>query len=114
MALVDLIKDPNPAIQIEAAETAGKLQIADAVPTLVEVLEHQNDEVALRAAAALGRMGNRQGLPTVLQLLRLDHKNTRLAALALGLIVGQRFRLNNLGVKQARIYAKKYRLHKQT
>lgn len=113
LALVALLRDPNPSIQAEAVDTVGKLKINDAIPPLIELLEHDSDEVVLRAAAALARMDNREGLQPVLRLLRQDHENTRLAALALGLIVGQRFRLNQQGVKQARLYAKRNRLHKQ-
>lgn len=113
LALISLLNDSDNTIRSDAADTVGKLQITDAIPTLIELLEHEDDEVALRAAAALGRMGRRDGLRIVLQNLRQNQEHNRLAALAMGLIVGQRFHLNQQGIEQARRYMKQHRLHKQ-
>lgn len=105
-ALINLLNDPNAAIQAEAAETLGHLDAQSAVTPLTELLDHRNEELALRAAEALGRLGDRSGLHLAVRLLRSDHEFTSLAARALGTIVNQRFRPGHRGVVEARCFLK--------
>jgi len=106
MALLHMLRDPSVSVRIDAIEALGQLQAQEAIGALQKVLRHNNDEVALSAAEVLGSLGNQDGLRLVLKLLESDEAINRLAARALGAILGQRFSCNAEGVASARRYVK--------
>ena len=110
LVLVQMLNDPNPSVQIDAADALGQLRVAEARAPLKELLRHSDHRVALRAAEALGNLGSKDGLRLVARLVRSDEPINRRAARALGVILGQPFRPNNEGVATARRYLKAKRI----
>jgi hypothetical protein len=107
IGLVELLRDPNPEIQVEAAEALGHLRSESAIEPLKDLLAHDDPEIALRVAAVLGRLGNRSGVGIVRRCLAKGSPHARSAVRTLGIITGQRFRLNDAGIAEARRQLKK-------
>ena len=101
IGLVDLLKDPNSEIQVEAAEALGHMKAETATEQLKELLAHKDPEVTLRVAAVLGRLNDRSGLGTVRRYLAKGNPHVRTAVRTLGIITGRRFRLNDAGFAEA-------------
>lgn len=78
--------------------------MTEASYALRQLLTDAVETTALRAAGALGRLGEKTGLPLITQILRGDGPHARLAAQALGDIVGHRFPANAQGIQSARRY----------
>ena len=55
--LVKALKDSNPKVRTQAAQSLEKIQATDAVPDLIALLEDAEDSVRIRAAYALGGLG---------------------------------------------------------
>ena len=106
LALIELLHDPNPTVQGEAAEALGRLRATRAVESLRRLLRHADETVALRAAEALGRMNDQSGIHLVARLVRRDTALKGQAARTLGVIIGQPLRATTEGVEAARRYLK--------
>lgn len=104
VGLIRLLKDGDAGVREQATLAAGVLQMAEASYALIRLLEDPEPVVAVRAASALGRLGDNTGLTVVAQYLVGDGPLARLAARALGEIVGHRFPANAEGIKAARRY----------
>ena len=107
IGLAELLKDPNPEIQVEAAEALGHMGSESAIEPLRDLLTHDDPEIALRVAAVLGRLGDRSGLGIVRRCMAKRSPHARSAVRTLGIITGQRFRLNDAGIAEARRQLKK-------
>ena len=105
-----MLRDSNPVIQGEAAEALGLLGLSQALEPLQDLLHHQDDEVAARAAMALARMGSWTGKRVLMRLIIREGPASRLAAKALGMLVGRDFHPNAEGVLQARQYLRQHDL----
>lgn len=103
-AIVALLHDRDDSVRATAAGVAGGMQIAESYGPLRSMLTDASPMVALRAAGALGCLGDRSGLPLVTKHLERAGDEARLAAVAFGQIVGQRFLGNAEGVSSARRY----------
>lgn len=103
-ALVDRLRDPEPTVREQAIDLVGARQIRDGFAQLQSLLDDPSPNIALRAAAALGQMGDRQGIQLVARLLRASGVEARLAAKALGRIVGHNFPANAEGIAAAQRY----------
>jgi HEAT repeat protein len=55
--LLNLTKNENPAIALDAVQILGRRKSAQAVPRLVELIKHSDDNVVVGAIEALGRIG---------------------------------------------------------
>lgn len=104
LGLISLLKDANSEIQGDAADALGTMRAVDSVGALKELLTTADAKVSLQVAAALGQIGDRGGLAFVVGYLNDDGPHTKLAARALGIIVGQNFRPTRQGVIEARRY----------
>lgn len=106
IGLIGLLKDHNPEIRQVAVAALGVLRVRSSRGLIEDMLKSErNAEVRIMAARALGRMNNRSGLSLVVEML--DSKNERhrrLAVVALGDIIGQKFSPNQDGIKAARRY----------
>lgn len=103
-ALVARLRDDEPSVREQAIDIVGARQIRKAFGQLESLLDHPSPNIALRAAAALGQMGDRQGLQLVARLLKGSGVEARLAAKALGRIVGHNFPANKEGIAAAQRY----------
>lgn len=110
LTLIELLNDPNPSIQGEAAEALGTLGIDQAIEPLKDLLSRDDGNVALRAAVALARLKDSSGRALAIRRVREDGPHAGLAAFALGLIEGCRFRPNRGGVEEARRYLKRRKI----
>jgi HEAT repeat protein len=107
MGLERLLQDPNPKVQVEAAEGLGQLNAHSEIDAIKELLRHKKPEVALRVAAVLGRLGDRSGIAVVRRYIPTDNPHTRDAVRTFGIILGCKFRLNDQGIAEARRCLKK-------
>jgi len=71
------LNDPNPDIEMTAAECLGLLRDARAVPVLMKLLASSDPEVKLNAVKGLGEAGDRSALPMLRQLLNDPDLNMR-------------------------------------
>ena len=110
LGLIGLLKDANSDIQGDAADALGALRAPEATSALKKLTKTGDAKAALRAATALGRLGDRSGLALVVGYLKEGGQHAKLAARALGAIVGQDFRPTRQGVAAARRYAKAEKL----
>ncbi|WP_437784403.1 HEAT repeat domain-containing protein [Sorangium sp. So ce1097] len=63
--VLDLTRDPRPAIVADAAQILGRRASAKAVPRLAELTSHPDDNVAIAAIEALGRVGGRAAVDSL-------------------------------------------------
>lgn len=106
LGLEGFLQDPNPQIQVEAAEALACIDATGSIRQIKELLKHEEADVALRVASALGRLNDRSGLAVVRRYLFGKGPHTRAAVRTLGIIVGRKFRLNEAGLADARKYMK--------
>jgi len=71
------LNDPNPDIEMTAAECLGLLRDARAVPVLMKLVTSDNPEVKLNAVKGLGETGDRSALPALRQLINDPDLNMR-------------------------------------
>lgn len=99
--LVSMTSDSHRPVQSEAIAALGNLKAAEAAGPLRELLTHKDAEVAVRAACALARMKDMSAVPVLARELNRNESHAAAAAHAVGLLVDQRIRPNEEGVKQA-------------
>ena len=102
--LTDALRDDNKEVRLNAIGALEVLGPGPAASALRDRLTDDSVPVRLRAAGALGRIQDQSGLPIVLHFLLDDTSHTRQAAVAYGVIVGQKFRPNTDGIAEARRY----------
>jgi HEAT repeat protein len=71
------LNDPNPDIEMTAAECLGLMRDARAVPVLMKLITSSDPEVKLNAVKGLGEAGDRSALPELRQLLNDPDLNMR-------------------------------------
>jgi HEAT repeat protein len=71
------LNDPNPSVEMTAAECLGLLRDARAVPVLMKLIASTDPEVKLNAVKGLGEAGDRTALPMLRQLLTDPDLNMR-------------------------------------
>jgi len=71
------LNDPNPDIEMTAAECLGLMRDARAVPVLMKLIASPDPEVKLNAVKGLGEAGDRSALPMLRQLLNDPDRNMR-------------------------------------
>ena len=71
------LTDPNPDIEMTAAECLGLLRDARAVPALMKLIASPDPEVKLNAVKGLGEAGDRSALPMLRQLINDPDLNMR-------------------------------------
>jgi len=71
------LNDPNPDIEMTAAECLGLMRDSRAVPVLMKLIASQDPEVKLNAVKGLGEAGDRSALPMLRQLLNDPDLNMR-------------------------------------
>jgi hypothetical protein len=112
--LLSLLDDAQAEVRRSAIGVVGAMKLHDAIVPLQANLKDQDPATALRAAAALGQLGDHSGSALVRKFLQEDGENARLAAVALGQIVGHRFAANEDGVAAARRYLTHVPKHTET
>ncbi|MEM9070160.1 MAG: HEAT repeat domain-containing protein [Myxococcota bacterium] len=80
--LLQALQDRDPAVRREAAETAGRVRLADAVPFLLEWLEDEDADVRAGAAGALGNIGDTRSIPSLVRALGDASSSVRRQAIA--------------------------------
>jgi len=78
--LLAALEDDEPAVRREAAEAAGRVRLADAVPFLLEWLEDPDADVRAAAARSLGRIGDPRPLTSLVRALGDASADVRRAA----------------------------------
>jgi hypothetical protein len=68
-ALLDVLRDPHPAVRREAAKSLGVLRDRRAVPALIAALDDADANVRMYAAAALGEIRDPAALDALLRAL---------------------------------------------
>ncbi|WP_437290513.1 HEAT repeat domain-containing protein [Sorangium sp. So ce406] len=63
--VLELTRDPRPAIVADAAQILGRRASAGAVSRLAELTSHEDDNVAVAAIEALGRVGGRAAVDSL-------------------------------------------------
>jgi len=71
------LNDPNPDIEMTAAECLGLMRDSRAVPVLMKLIASTDPEVKLNAVKGLGEAGDRSALPMLRQLLNDPDLNMR-------------------------------------
>lgn len=71
------LNDPNPDIQLTAAECLGLLRDPRAVPVLMKLVASSNPDVKLAAVKGLGASGDRSALPALRPLISDPDLNLR-------------------------------------
>ncbi len=71
------LNDPNPEIEMTAAEGLGLMRDARAVPVLMKLITSSDPEVKLNAVKGLGEAGDRSALPALRQLINDPDLNMR-------------------------------------
>lgn len=66
--LIELTRDPNPAVVCDAAQVLGRHGNKRSLPALEALTTHQDDNVALAAVDALGRIGGKGAVDSLLRL----------------------------------------------
>jgi HEAT repeat protein len=66
--LIELTRDPNPAVVCDAAQILGRHESKRALPALEALAMHPDDNVALAAVEALGRIGGKEAVDSLLKL----------------------------------------------
>ncbi len=66
--LIELTRDPNPAVVCDSAQILGRHESKRALPALAALSEHPDDNVALAAVEALGRIGGKEAVESLLKL----------------------------------------------
>jgi HEAT repeat protein len=74
---VPRLNDPNPDIQMTAAECLGLLRDSRAVPVLMKLVTSSDPEVKLNAIKGLGEAGDRSALPALRPLINDPDLNMR-------------------------------------
>ncbi|MFK8000053.1 MAG: HEAT repeat domain-containing protein [Polyangiales bacterium] len=79
--LLRALEDPESSVRIEAANTAGRVKLTDAVAILTGWLEDLESEVRTAAARALGAIGDARPLPLLVRALGDADAGVRRAAI---------------------------------
>lgn len=79
--LLRALEDPEILVRIEAANTAGRVKLTDAVAILTGWLEDLESEVRTAAAQALGAIGDARPLPLLVRALGDANPGVRSAAI---------------------------------
>ena len=66
--MVTCLKDPHPAVRVQAAEALGHFQDRRLVPCLIAVLDDPDEQLVGQAAASLGRIGAPEAHAPLLRL----------------------------------------------
>jgi len=80
-ALVEMVRDADPAVREVAVRTLGEIGAADSIQVLAGALYDRDDRVRMEAGRALGAAGA-GAIPVLLEALRFDDEGVRLAAVA--------------------------------
>lgn len=78
--LIDLLKDTEPIVVMEAAAGLGRIGHRDAVPHLIGVLNSGDPNVRANASQALGALGGDEAIAALTASLRDDDPFVRRAA----------------------------------
>jgi HEAT repeat protein len=69
-ALLDLARDSNPAVVVDAVQVLGRRRSKRAIATLAQLTQAPNDNVAVSAIEALGRIGGKASVDSLIQAVR--------------------------------------------
>jgi len=63
--MVKALKDPDPKVRSNAAQTLEKIAATEAIPDLIALLDDPVNDVSDRAAYALGTIGDKSAVPEI-------------------------------------------------
>ncbi|MCP4708334.1 MAG: HEAT repeat domain-containing protein [Planctomycetes bacterium] len=95
------LNDRNWHVRVAACRALSRMRAHTAKSKIFDSLNDRNAEVRCAAALALSDMGDRAGLPIVIKLVCTSGTHQMEALRAFGLIIKQKFPINQRGLKQA-------------
>lgn len=78
--LMGALSDPEASVRAQAAETAGHVRLASAVPVLLDWLDDPEADIRTTATRALGRIGDERTVPSLVRALGDSNADVRGAA----------------------------------
>jgi HEAT repeat protein len=80
--LIALLKDPEPGVRAQAADTLAQLEAHDAVDALIAAVKDTNTDVRRHVVDALGEIGDAKALDALTRALKDDDAGVRRHAAA--------------------------------
>jgi HEAT repeat protein len=71
--LIDLLRDPDPDVRMDAASTLGRMHVVEAMESLIGNLENDPDgDVRIEAVKALSQMGSKKAVAPLIRCFKAD------------------------------------------